>query len=110
MICAGHDNVHIVLDEQKRHVVGVPKILHILEKPPAQYSINSGHRLVQKHHPRRGHQRACELEQLALSARQSARIVSRLLLQIKVAEQRERPFAPLRFRAAVGAPRRQQMP
>src|SRR5258708_7257228 len=67
MICAGHDNVHIVLDEEKRHVVGVSKVFHILEKPPAQHSINSGHRLVQKHHPRRGHQRARELEQLALS-------------------------------------------
>ena len=47
----------------------------VLEQLEAERRVDPGHRLVEQDHARLGHQRPPELEQLALAARQRARVV-----------------------------------
>ena len=53
-----------------------PQVLHVVEQLAAERRVDAGHRLVEQHHPRLRHQRARELEQLALAARERARVGS----------------------------------
>ena len=49
--------------------------LHVVEQPLPERRVDPRHRLVEQQQPRLGHQRPRQLEQLALPARERARIV-----------------------------------
>ena len=64
-----HDDIHVVLDEQKGHAPIRPQRFDVLQQAASQRRVDAGHRLVQEDHRRLGHQRARQLEELALSTR-----------------------------------------
>ena len=66
--------------------------------------VDAGHRLVEQQHARSRHQRARELEQLALPAREHARVLVREPFELEDLEQLHRrvPDLALTARAALG--------
>src|SRR6266536_190086 len=59
----------------------------MLEQLSAEHRIDSGHRLVEEHEPRLGHQHSREVKELALPAREDAGVVSGVLAEPEELEQ-----------------------
>ena len=95
-----HDHLHVVLDEEEGDAVLGAQALHVVEQAPAERRVDPGHRLVEQQEARLGHQRPGELEQLALAARERARVGVGELGQVEDLEQLHRLVAHLASRAA----------
>ena len=74
-VADGHDRLHVVLDDEDGRAAGRPQLEDVFEQLHRQRRRDPGHRLVEQDHARSGHQRAAELQQLALTARQRAGVV-----------------------------------
>ena len=79
-------HVHVVLDEEHGAAV-VPQRLHVTEQRLLERGVHPGHRLVEHHQLRVGHQRAGHLEELALAAGELPGEVLALLDQQEPLEQ-----------------------
>jgi hypothetical protein len=82
-----HYDFHVVLDEQEGHPEFAPQSLHVLEQPPPERRVDPRHRLVEQEQLGFRHQRARQLEQLALAPRERARVGVRELCEVEDPEQ-----------------------
>jgi hypothetical protein len=80
-----HD-VHVVFHEQHRHALGA-QVLHVTEQGLGQRRVHAGHGLVEHDDVGLHHQRSRHLQQLALPARQRAREVVALVVQLETGQQ-----------------------
>src|SRR5205814_4731191 len=82
-----HDEVEIVLDDEERDVPVAANGEDVLEQLDAERRADTGDRLVEQHERRLEHEDAREVEQLALSAGERARIGARVRLETDEREQ-----------------------
>ena len=97
-VARAHDEVEVVLDDQERDAVALAQREDVLEQLDAQRRADAGHRLVEQQDPRLRHQRADEVEQLALPAGERAGERARVAVEPHELEQLARrapaPRAP----------------
>ena len=79
-------HVHVVLDEQHGHAL-VAQPADVLVEALLERRVDAGHRLVEHHQRRVGHQRPGHLEQLALAARQRAGVLVAHVVEPEALEQ-----------------------
>ena len=79
-------HVHVVLHEQHGHAV-VAQALDVLVEALLERRVHTGHRLVEHHQLRVGHQRPRHLEQLALAAGQRAGVLVAHVVELEAGQQ-----------------------
>ena len=67
------DDVHVVLDEHDRDLLPLPKLMDLVDHPPALFGPHAGGGLVEQQHLRIEHQRERDIEQLLVAMRQRRR-------------------------------------
>ena len=75
-VAQAHDQLHVVLHDEKRQTARV-QVADVALHVPDHHRVHAGGGLVEQHEARLAHQKRGELEQLALTERQRSGSVAR---------------------------------
>jgi len=67
------DDIHVVLDEDERHLLALPQAIDLVDHAPAFLRAHAGGRFIEQQHARLQHQRQRDIQKLLVAMRQIGR-------------------------------------